>query len=56
MSGIVGIVYALLSKKVTNNVVILAILGSIAIIFILVQIRAIDKKQDKLLKELEKEE
>jgi len=56
LSGIVGSVYALLTNKAHENILILAVLGAVVVIFIVLKIQAIDLQEDELLKELEKEE
>jgi len=55
LSGIVGSIYAILVGKSNKEVLILAILGAVAVIFIVLKIRTIDIQEDELLKELEKE-
>ena len=56
LSALIWSVYAILEKIVTNNsIIILEALGIIVVIFLVLKIYQIDKEQDELLENLEKE-
>ncbi|GEM_PF-3549862 len=55
LSGIVWSIYAILEKKVSNDIILLTGIGLIIAIFVSFKIKSIDKHQDRLLKDLKKE-
>ena len=56
LGGIVWSVYAILEKKISENIIILSIIGVIVAIFIVFKIKIIDLQEDELLEKLEKED
>jgi len=56
LGGIVWSIYAILEKKISENIIILSIIGVIVAIFIVFKIKIIDLQEDELLEKLEKED
>ena len=55
ISGIVWSIYAIMESKADYRIVILSFCGLIVIIIIAIIIRKLEKLQDKLIEELERE-
>jgi len=56
LGGIVWSIYAMLEKKVNNDIIILSLSGFVVAVFIALKIKSIDYQQDELLEKLEKEQ
>ena len=57
LSGLIGIIYKILIQgNISKNLIILGITGIIAVVFVMIKIKIIDKKENILLDKLGKEE
>ncbi len=57
LSGLTGIIYKILIQgNISKNLIILGITGIIAVVFVMIKIKIIDKKENILLDKLGKEE
>ena len=54
MSAIVWSVYAILEKKSDNKIIILSVIGVLVLIYLVIFIKYLEMKQDKLIDELER--
>ncbi len=56
LTGLTGIVYSIIVKQTTNvGLVAIGIAGVVVVVFVAIRIKKIDKNENELLKQLEKE-
>lgn len=56
LTGLTGIVYSIIVKQTTSvGLVVIGIAGVVVVVFVAIRIKKIDKNENELLKQLEKE-